>query len=77
MAADRTVTFVALKPGLLQGDGARLAGEVSVADIGLPPAAPGISVIEDGDVADPLPRPPARAEQMVGARCWWWPDRRG
>ena len=41
-AAWRTVTFVALKPGLLQGDGARLAGRVSVVDIGLPagPARP-------------------------------------
>ena len=28
LAATRTVTFVALKPGLLQGDGARLAGRV-------------------------------------------------
>ena len=27
-AATRTVTFVALKPGLVQGDGAELAGEV-------------------------------------------------
>ena len=33
--AVRTVTFAALKPGLLLGDGPRLAGQVSVADIGL------------------------------------------
>ena len=51
----RTVTFVALKPGLLQGDGARLAGRVSVADIGLPAGHPAISVMEDGDVAALLP----------------------
>ncbi len=48
--AARTVTFVALKPGLLQGQGARLAGEVAVADIGLPTGSPDISVVEDGDV---------------------------
>lgn len=34
-AADRTVTFAALKPGLLLGDGAALAGKVVIADIGL------------------------------------------
>ena len=33
--ADRTVTFAALKPGLLLGSGPRLCGEVVVADIGL------------------------------------------
>lgn len=35
LAADRTVTFQAYKPGLLLGDGPRLAGEVTVVDIGL------------------------------------------
>ncbi len=49
--ADRTVTFVALKPGLVQGDGARLAGAVRVVDIGLPPGNPPITVMDDGDVA--------------------------
>jgi NAD(P)H-hydrate epimerase len=33
--ADATVTFAALKPGLLLAEGAELAGEVEVADIGL------------------------------------------
>src|SRR5579884_3076921 len=33
--ADVTVTFAALKPGLLFGRGAELAGQVEVADIGL------------------------------------------
>ncbi len=56
IAAWRTVTFVALKPGLLQGDGARLAGRVSVADIGLPAGRPAISVVEDADVVTLLPR---------------------
>ena len=35
VAADATVTFAAYKPGLLQGDGARLSGRVEVADIGI------------------------------------------
>ena len=57
--ADVTVTFAAVKPGLLQGDGAELAGRVVVADIGLPsgfgPAAgPGAAqraLVDDADVA--------------------------
>jgi hydroxyethylthiazole kinase-like uncharacterized protein yjeF len=56
MAADRTVTFVALKPGLLQGDGPRLAGEVVVADIGVPTDRPAIRLVEDADVAALMPR---------------------
>jgi ADP-dependent NAD(P)H-hydrate dehydratase / NAD(P)H-hydrate epimerase len=51
LAARRTVTFVALKPGLVQGDGVELAGRVTVVDIGLPPGEAAISVMDDGDVA--------------------------
>ena len=54
-SATRTVTFVALKPGLVQGDGAELAGEVRVADIGLAFGPAGISVVEDADVARLFP----------------------
>jgi ADP-dependent NAD(P)H-hydrate dehydratase / NAD(P)H-hydrate epimerase len=54
-AATRTVTFVALKPGLVQGDGAELAGEVRVADIGLAYGPAGISVVEDADVVRLFP----------------------
>jgi NAD(P)H-hydrate epimerase len=54
-AAWRTVTFVSLKPGLLQGEGARLAGQVSVADIGLPIGDPPLSVMEDDDIAALVP----------------------
>ncbi|MBC7990095.1 MAG: hypothetical protein H7Y19_11005, partial [Luteimonas sp.] len=35
LAADRTITFAALKPGLLFSPGAELAGELELADIGL------------------------------------------
>jgi NAD(P)H-hydrate epimerase len=55
VSAWRTVTFVALKPGLLQGDGVLLAGSVSVADIGLPTGSPTCLVMDDGDVADLVP----------------------
>jgi NAD(P)H-hydrate epimerase len=55
LRAGRTVTFAALKPGLLQGDGAELAGRVSVADIGLPVGRPPLQLMEDIDVARLLP----------------------
>ncbi|HKT84389.1 MAG TPA: NAD(P)H-hydrate epimerase, partial [Solirubrobacterales bacterium] len=37
--ATETITFGALKPGLLQGPGRELAGRVEVVDIGVPLAA--------------------------------------
>jgi NAD(P)H-hydrate epimerase len=64
MTARRTVTFVALKPGLLQDDGARLAGEIWVADIGLPPGRPAISVVDDDDVAALFP------DRRAGGNKW-------
>ena len=52
MRADVTVTFAALKPGLLLGRGPQLAGRVVVADIGLDAAASArAGVIERSDVA--------------------------
>ena len=54
-AAARTVTFAALKPGLLFGAGPALCGEVTVADIGLDPAVePACDLMTDADV-EPLP----------------------
>ncbi|HUO49888.1 MAG TPA: NAD(P)H-hydrate dehydratase [Acidimicrobiales bacterium] len=60
LRADLTVTFAALKPGLLQGDGPLLAGRVVVADIGLDAGRARIGLVEDEDVAAHLaPRPRA------------------
>ncbi len=56
IAADVTVTFVALKPGLVQGDGAVLAGAIRVADIGLPIGEPSLWLMEDADGALVPPR---------------------
>ena len=69
--ADRTVTFVARKPGLLQGEGVRLAGAVTVADIGLPTGRPPIAVVGDDDVATVPPR--ARGATSGRPPSWWWP----
>lgn len=50
LAAVRTVTFAALKPGLLLSPGAGLAGAVEVADIGLDVSSTRTQVIEAADV---------------------------
>src|SRR5690606_24865068 len=50
LAADATVTFAALKPGLLFGAGPALAGDVEVADIGLDVGRARIHVVERDDV---------------------------
>ena len=54
--ADHTVTFAALKPGLLQGGGAKRCGQVEVADIGIGFPTPQAMVMEDADIAALLPR---------------------
>jgi NAD(P)H-hydrate epimerase len=51
MRAARTVTFAALKPGLLLAGGRDLAGEVEVADIGLDTSGATIRHLGDDDLA--------------------------
>ena len=59
LAADRTITFAALKPGVLFGAGRNLAGEVEVVDIGLDVGDPRTYLVERSDVAAWWrPRPP-------------------
>ncbi len=57
VCADRTITFAALKPGLLQGAGAPRSGTVEVADIGITFPTPRCLLVEDADVASVPPRP--------------------
>jgi len=64
MMATRTVTFAALKPGLLMEPGASLAGEVVVADIGLDVSGAAAHLVTDDDVAAWWPR------RRVGAHKW-------
>jgi len=60
LAADRTVTFQAMKPGLLFGAGRWLAGEVEVADIGLDVSRTHAHLVGRDDVARWWrPRPPS------------------
>jgi NAD(P)H-hydrate epimerase len=59
VVADRTITFAALKPGLLFHPGRGLAGAVTVADIGLDVSSARAHLVEAADVAGWLPvRPP-------------------
>lgn len=67
LVADRTVTFAAYKPGLLQGDGRTLAGEVHLADIGLPVGQPSIGLVEDDDVTRLVPTRPAASHKWATA----------
>jgi ADP-dependent NAD(P)H-hydrate dehydratase / NAD(P)H-hydrate epimerase len=54
--ADATVTFAALKPGLLQGEGPGRSGRVHVADIGIGFPVPRALLVEDADAALLPPR---------------------
>jgi NAD(P)H-hydrate epimerase len=55
LRAERTVTFQALKPGLVLEPGAALAGDVEVADIGLSTASARTHLITADDAASWLP----------------------
>ncbi len=55
LSAVRTVTFAALKPGLLLAPGAPLAGEIEVVDIGLDVASTSTHLVEAADVVGFLP----------------------
>jgi NAD(P)H-hydrate epimerase len=67
LAAEHTVTFAALKPGLLLADGPELAGEVEVADIGLDVSSAAIHVVEAADVAGWLPARPRSGHKWQAA----------
>ena len=51
LAAAETVTFAAMKPGLLVNDGKQLAGKITVADIGLDVSSARAHAVEAADVA--------------------------
>ncbi len=55
-AAERTVTFAALKPGLVLEPGRSLAGEVTVVDIGLDVGEVRVHAVTDADMAPLVPR---------------------
>jgi NAD(P)H-hydrate epimerase len=62
-----TVSFAALKPGLLLYPGRALAGDVEVADIGLDCSRAAAHVVEPSDVAAWLPRRAAESHKWRAA----------
>jgi ADP-dependent NAD(P)H-hydrate dehydratase / NAD(P)H-hydrate epimerase len=67
LGAASTVTFAALKPGLLLPPGSALAGDVVVVDIGLDTADLRTHLLEDADVAAWLPERPMTAHKWQRA----------
>jgi hydroxyethylthiazole kinase-like uncharacterized protein yjeF len=67
LRADRTVTFQAMKPGLLFGAGKRLSGDVVVADIGLDVSSADQHLVDHGDVARWWPTRATDAHKWNGA----------
>jgi len=67
LAADRTVTFQALKPGLLVGDGRELSGEIEVVDIGLDVSGATQHLVGAADVAAWWPQRASDAHKWNGA----------
>jgi ADP-dependent NAD(P)H-hydrate dehydratase / NAD(P)H-hydrate epimerase len=53
--ADHTVTFAALKPGLLFSPGRELAGEIEIVDIGLDIGEPAAHMLQRADVVAAFP----------------------
>ena len=63
LAAERTVTFAALKPGLLFGPGAAWAGELELVDIGLDVGEVHTHLLQASDVAEWLPARPVTSHK--------------
>ncbi len=67
LTAERTVTFQALKPGMLIGDGPNRCGTIEVVDIGLDTSGATAHLVEMSDVADWWPRRSRNAHKWNGA----------
>jgi NAD(P)H-hydrate epimerase len=65
--ANRTVTFAALKPGLVLGDGRERSGRVDVVDIGLDVSRATIHVVEWDDVDRWVPQRPTDTHKWKSA----------
>ena len=65
--ATATLTFAALKPGLLLGAGADHAGRVTVADIGLDVSRATIGLVEGPDVGSWMPDRPRESHKWKAA----------
>lgn len=69
LRADRTVTFAALKPGLVLEPGASYAGAVELADIGLDTSSASAQLVESADLGSWLPRRDPSTHKWRSAVC--------
>jgi len=69
LTADRTVTFAALKPGLLLAEGPDFAGEVEVVDIGLDVSSARAHLLTKADARAWLPRRDRATHKWRSAVC--------
>jgi hydroxyethylthiazole kinase-like uncharacterized protein yjeF len=69
LAADQTVTFAALKPGLLLAAGAELCGEVAVVDIGLDVSSAKDHLVTEADFGSWYPDRPPSTHKWQRAVC--------
>lgn len=67
--ADETLTFAALKPGLVLSPGRWLTGRVTVADIGLDVSRSTIAVVTPDDLLASIPARPVDTHKWRAA-CW-------
>lgn len=67
VSADVTVTFAALKPGLLFDEGSARSGQVQLVDIGLDTSGATIHLVERSDVVEWLPPREANAHKWSSA----------
>ncbi|MEO6987529.1 MAG: NAD(P)H-hydrate dehydratase [Aquihabitans sp.] len=67
LTALQTVTFAAVKPGLLLADGSERAGEVTVADIGLDVSGATAHLVESADLKAWMPPRPRAAHKWQTA----------
>jgi hydroxyethylthiazole kinase-like uncharacterized protein yjeF len=67
LPADLTVTFAALKPGLVLAPGAQLAGTIEVADIGLDVSSASVHLVGASAVSGWIPARPAVAHKWQSA----------
>ena len=67
LVADRTVTFAALKPGLLLGDGPARCGEIDLVDIGLDVSRASAFLLTDESAGERIPRRPRDAHKWRAA----------
>ena len=67
LAAVRTVTFAALKPGLVLEPGRSLAGDIELVDIGLDVRSARMGLVERDDVAAWLPHRPVESHKWKTA----------